>query len=109
MHLLSQQKLLNDCSLTGSVPTELGLLGAKLTKLQLQNNQLTGEIPTELNALSSLTPFDISGNLFSDMALTDICKDFFINPFGRPTRKPDLPTFIAECSNCDNAPAVPCR
>lgn len=36
--------------LTGTIPTELGLL-TKLKELQIASNQLTGELPTEFGLL----------------------------------------------------------
>lgn len=40
--------------LTGSLPTELGLLLSSLIWLQLGNNLFTGTIPTELGQLTAL-------------------------------------------------------
>jgi len=40
--------------LTGSLPTQLGLLTA-LTKLRLYDNKLSGSLPTQLGALTALT------------------------------------------------------
>jgi len=39
--------------LTGSIPSEIGMLSS-LTTLELQNNHLTGSIPSEIGMLSSL-------------------------------------------------------
>ena len=45
--------MLHTLSLTGSIPTEIGLLG-KLTSLWLNANPLSGTIPSEMGLLSSL-------------------------------------------------------
>ena len=53
--------LLNDNSLTGSIPSGLGNL-TKLEDLSLANNSLTGSIPPELGNLSDLDTLGLYGN-----------------------------------------------
>ena len=45
--------LLYSNELTGSVPTELGLV-TKATQLTLSNNDITAQIPTQIGSLTSL-------------------------------------------------------
>jgi Leucine-rich repeat (LRR) protein len=58
-------------SLTGSIPTELGLLG-NLMGLNLSGNSLTGSIPTELGLLSNLTDLYLYGNLLTGTIPTEL-------------------------------------
>ena len=55
---------LQDNSLSGHIPSQLGILAA-LTKLLLGNNRLSGEIPAELGNLSSLESMDLWNNSLS--------------------------------------------
>ena len=50
--------------LSGEIPLELGDL-AKLTVLDLNNNQLSGEIPPELGDLANLARLYLYGNRLS--------------------------------------------
>ncbi|XP_015689293.1 receptor-like protein 3 [Oryza brachyantha] len=52
---------MNDCALTGKVPSWLSKL-KKLKLVLLYNNQLSGPIPTWINNLKSLMYIDISNN-----------------------------------------------
>ena len=45
--------LLYSNELTGSVPTELGLI-TKATRLAISNNDITAQIPTQIGSLTSL-------------------------------------------------------
>jgi len=54
--------------LTGSIPSELGLLSPLLSSLNLNGNQLTGTVPTEL---SSLVGFSTGGGR-GDLAFLDL-------------------------------------
>ena len=48
--------------LTGTIPTELGLLGTSFSALELEHNQLTGQIPSELGLLPNLEYILLQGN-----------------------------------------------
>ncbi len=56
--------ILNDNSLSGSIPAELGNL-TNLTSLYLNINSLTGSIPPELGNLTNLTFFSLANNSLS--------------------------------------------
>jgi Leucine-rich repeat (LRR) protein len=58
-------------SLTGSIPTELGLLG-NLMGLNLSGNSLTGTIPTELRLLSNLTWLSLDNNSLTGSIPTEL-------------------------------------
>ncbi|CAB9520919.1 Leucine Rich Repeat [Seminavis robusta] len=51
-----------DNGLTGSIPSEFGLLGSSLTKLLLSGNQLSGTFATEFGLLSTLFELSLDGN-----------------------------------------------
>jgi hypothetical protein len=54
--------IINSCFLSGSIPTEIGLLTA-LKVLDLSTNApLVGSIPTELGALTMLETLDLGNN-----------------------------------------------
>lgn len=57
--------------LTGTIPTETGVLGA-LQDLQLNGNDLTGPIPTELGNLGSLRILDLNGNALTGPIPTEL-------------------------------------
>jgi hypothetical protein len=52
---------LNNNELSGSIPAELGQLGAP-TGLFLDSNQLSGSIPAELGELGALAELNLQGN-----------------------------------------------
>ena len=70
---------LDDESLTGTIPSELGTL-YELTTLDLSDNSLTGSIPRELGWLYNLAQVRLSGNSLTGclpVALRDVAsKDF---------------------------------
>jgi len=49
---------LKENSLTGKIPTEIGLLTA-LTGLDFEDNDLTGNFPSEIGLLSTLIDLDL--------------------------------------------------
>ena len=57
--------------LTGSIPTQLGLM-TTLTRLQLNNNLLTSSIPSSLSGLSDLTYLDLGYNSFQGTVPTQL-------------------------------------
>ena len=59
--------------LTGTLPTELGLL-TLLTGLDFAFNYLTGEIPTELGRLTHLISLDLNSNDFEGTIPIGICR-----------------------------------
>jgi Leucine-rich repeat (LRR) protein len=57
--------------LTGSIPSEIGIL-TNLTGLSLYNNQLTGSIPPEIGNLTNLESLSLWGNCYSIEYTTEI-------------------------------------
>ncbi len=55
---------LNNNNLKGSLPTEIGNLGA-LSRLFLFSNELSGELPTSLGNLTELLELNVEGNFFT--------------------------------------------
>lgn len=58
--------------MTGTIPTELGLLGEKLTGLHLFEAGLTGSIPTELGHLRVLSDWGLSQNRLTGQIPTEL-------------------------------------
>lgn len=58
--------------MTGTLPSEIGLLRDTLTELHLSRNMLTGRLPTELSQLERLTILDISMNYLNSNIISDI-------------------------------------
>ena len=58
-------------SLTGTLPSELGLLTA-LTKLYLVDNALSGVLPTELGLLTALVELILDGNSLTGSLPTEL-------------------------------------
>ena len=87
---------LDDESLTGSIPAELGSL-SELTHLDLSDNSLTGDIPTELGLLHNLQEIRLSGNSLTGcipIALRDVATNDLSSlslPYCRPPA-PGAPT-----------------
>ena len=68
-----QTLLIQDNSLTGSIPTELGNLSTSgFTTLNLSGNSLTGSIPSELGNLTGLTSLNLSGNSLTGSIPTEL-------------------------------------
>ena len=63
--------LLQNNSLSGSIPSELGNL-TELTTLRLYNNSLTGSIPSELGNLTELTTLYLDNNTLSGSIPTQL-------------------------------------
>ena len=61
-----------DNSLGGNIPTQIGLL-KKLSFFAVGNNKFTGVIPTELGFLSSLNVFHAKGNSLSGQIPSALC------------------------------------
>lgn len=59
----TEQISLQNNSLTGHIPTEMGLL-TQLTSLLLHENELSGEIPSELSLLTALGKLSSNFSLF---------------------------------------------
>jgi Leucine-rich repeat (LRR) protein len=57
--------------LTGTIPTELGLLTG-LMNLELPFNELTGTIPTELGLLTALTFLDLEVNALTGIIPSEL-------------------------------------
>jgi Leucine-rich repeat (LRR) protein len=64
------------CNLTGSIPSELGLLTG-MQQMWLQENALTGIIPMELANLVNLHTFHIEGNEIQGLMPIEICEKTF--------------------------------
>jgi len=58
--------------LSGSIPTQLGLL-SQLSRLQLSSNALTGTIPEELSLLNELVEFDVENTALQGPVPKKIC------------------------------------
>ncbi|KAK3281766.1 hypothetical protein CYMTET_10457 [Cymbomonas tetramitiformis] len=74
---------LNHNSLTGTVPTELGLLSSA-EELSLAYNSLTGTVPTELGLLSSATVLylhenRLTGTVPTELGLLSSAQDLFLD------------------------------
>ena len=57
--------LLNNMRLTGTLPTELGLLADHLTVVAITGNALSGTIPTQWDALTKVTDIVLHNNSLS--------------------------------------------
>jgi hypothetical protein len=58
--------------LSGTIPTELGLL-SRMSALWLFNNSLTGTIPTELALLTDLDELLLYSNLLGGTVPEEVC------------------------------------
>jgi hypothetical protein len=71
-------------SLSGSIPTEIGLV-MQLTSLDVMSNSLTGQIPTEIGLMSSLTGLQLFTNFFTGPIaseiglLSSLCKSYIVS------------------------------
>ncbi|XVF49444.1 hypothetical protein PTKIN_Ptkin04bG0012500 [Pterospermum kingtungense] len=63
----------SDCSLKGSIPSELGNLSS-LIALELANNGLTGIIPNAIGRLQRLQGLHLQSNRLQGTILYDLCK-----------------------------------
>merc|ERR1712024_231084 len=66
--------LLYDNKLSGTLPTELGLM-TQLTYLYLELNMLTGPLPTELGLMTQLTYLWLYNNQLNGTANEIFCVD----------------------------------
>ena len=57
----------------GTFPTTLGLFSSTLQILVLDDNSLTGTLPTELGLLKNLEYFSITGNELTGNVPNEIC------------------------------------
>ena len=64
---------LSSNELTGSIPSEIGIL-TNLTSLNLSGNELTGSIPPEIGNLTNLTYLNLSYNQFTGVIPESICE-----------------------------------
>ncbi|KAK3237579.1 hypothetical protein CYMTET_52358 [Cymbomonas tetramitiformis] len=64
-------RVLHDNSITGPLPTELGLL-TSLQDLYLNDNSITGPLPTELGLLTSLQDLDVGDNSITGRLPTEL-------------------------------------
>ena len=69
--------------LTGTIPSEIGLLGAiNLKEMWLFDNKLQGTIPTEFGSLFKMSIFQVEGNDLTGTMPSEICNLFAISVLG---------------------------
>jgi hypothetical protein len=64
--------LLSSNQISGSIPTEIGLL-LHLTKLDFRLNMLSGSMPSQLGLLSSLAYLDVSSDRLTGVVPSSLC------------------------------------
>ena len=63
---------LGGSALTGSIPTEIGILSESLQKIDLRDNKFSGKIPTHLGSLKNLNYLDLENNNLSGTVPTEL-------------------------------------
>ena len=58
--------------LTGTIPTQLGLLSSTLTEIKLSTNDISGTVPSEIVALTGLSDLTFASNSVSGTLPTQI-------------------------------------
>ena len=66
--------------MTGTIPSELGLL-SKLGRLWINNNNFTGPIPTELGMLNNLEELHLADNMLTSSVPTELGNINFLIDF----------------------------
>lgn len=64
--------VIQENSLVGSIPPEVGLFGDALFRLSLNGNAIEGSLPTTLGLLKGLNRFTMTGNKLMDRVPTEI-------------------------------------
>lgn len=84
-----------DCSLSGSLPTEMGLL-TNARKVWLSGNSITGRIPSEMGRLKKLEVLEVHDNTLQGRMPIAVC-----NLVVPSTNGGNLTTLVADCEmNC---------
>merc|ERR1719215_2170360 len=76
-----KELLLNENSLSGTLPTEIGDLSG-LTRLELHLNDLEGTIPSEYGSMASLTRFWLIRNNIIGTLPIEFCSSSLTSPVG---------------------------
>jgi Leucine-rich repeat (LRR) protein len=71
---------LTNATLRGKIPTELGMLSG-LRRLWLYSNELTGSVPAELNQLSALEVLQVHNNSLTGAMPQGICSIIDKSPY----------------------------
>lgn len=84
-----------DCSLSGSIPSEMGLL-SNARKVWLSGNNISGRVPTEIGKLKKLQLFEVHDNTLSGRMPVPVCNLVVPSSNGG-----NLTTLTADCEmNC---------
>jgi Leucine-rich repeat (LRR) protein len=90
---------LTNATLRGPIPTELGKLSG-LRRLWLYSNKLTGSIPAELNHLSGLEVLQVHNNSLNGAMPQGICSIIDKSPYEFKSLTSDCVTKVTCDSSC---------
>mmetsp|Transcript_41280 Transcript_41280/g.46915 ORF Transcript_41280/g.46915 Transcript_41280/m.46915 type:complete len:676 (-) Transcript_41280:180-2207(-) len=91
---------LTGCQLTGTIPTEFGLLD-KLERVWLFNNTLSATIPTEIGDMDNLKLFQMEDNMLTGSMPASVCDNF-------DTEDHPLKALASDCESEVDCPCCNC-
>jgi len=87
-------------SLTGTIPTELGLM-EDMIQMWFYGNQLTGTIPSEIGLLPAMNTFRVESNNLSGSMPLEVCDNVgFLKPLTVLGADCNSPSFDCACCTC---------
>jgi hypothetical protein len=92
---------LSNCTISGSIPSEMGLI-SNLIRFWVDTNPLIGTVPTEMGNLSILEVFDIADTMIGGSMPEEVCelRDFDLQILEADCNQDPPEINCTCCTNC---------
>jgi hypothetical protein len=99
---------ITSCDFRGTIPSSFGNWGFTMKQMWMYDNSLTGSIPTELGLLNTMRLLQLEGNSFVGSMPDEICQNTnFPRPLEILGADCDDPGFSCDCCTCCSVQECP--